>query len=61
LHTSGACADEDRWLDEIEWHEIRPGTRRFLDAPPDADYIPLVRAAYDRFVGHAMAGVAYHF
>jgi hypothetical protein len=58
---SGTCADEDRWLDEIEWHEISPGTRRFLDAPPDADYTALVRAAYDRFVDHAVAGVAYHF
>jgi hypothetical protein len=58
---TGACAEEDRWLDEIEWHEIRPGTRRFLDALPDADFATLVRAAYGRFAGHAAAGIAYHF
>ena len=57
----GSCADEDRWLDNIEWHEIRPGTRRFLGAPADADYTSLVRAAYVRFADHAAAGVAYHF
>jgi hypothetical protein len=57
----GSCADEDRWLDDIGWHEIRPGTRRFLGAPPDADYASLVRAAYDRFADHAAAAVAYHF
>jgi hypothetical protein len=58
---AGACADEDRWLDEIEWHDIKPGTRRFLDASPDADYPTLVRAAYARFVSYAAAGIAYHF
>ncbi len=57
----GACADEDRWLDNIEWHEIRPGTRQFLGAPPDADYLSLVREAYARFADHAVAGVAFHF
>jgi hypothetical protein len=58
---SGACADESRWLDEVPWHEIGPGTRRFLGAPPDADFPSLVRAAYDRFADFAAAGVAYHF
>lgn len=58
---TGSCAEEDRWLDEIEWHEIRPGTRRFLDALPDADFATLVRAAYGRFADHAAAGIAYHF
>jgi hypothetical protein len=57
----GAGADEDRWLDEIPWHEIEPGTRRLLGAPPDADFAMLVRAAYDRFAGYAAAGIAYHF
>ena len=57
----GCCADEDRWLDRIEWHEIKPGTRKFLRAPPDADYGSLVRAASDRFADHAAAGVAFHF
>ena len=57
----GSCADEDRWLDSIEWHKIRPGTCRFLGAPADADYASLVRAVYVRFANHAAAGVAYHF
>jgi hypothetical protein len=57
----GACADEDRWLDQIKWHKIRLGARQFLDAPPDADYNALVRAAYDRFSDYAVAGVAFHF
>jgi hypothetical protein len=57
----GSCADKDRWLDNIEWHDIRPGTRRFLGAPADADYASLVRAAYARFADHVAAGVAYHF
>ncbi len=57
----GSCADEDRWFDNVEWHEIRPGTRKFLRVPPDADYASLVRAAYERFPAHAAAGVAYHF
>jgi hypothetical protein len=57
----GCCADEDRWLDRVEWHEIRPGTRAFLGAPADADFRRLVRAAYDRFSELAAAGVAYHF
>jgi hypothetical protein len=55
------CADEDRWFDNVEWHEIRPGTRAFLGAPDDADYRQVVRAAYERFDGLAAAGVAYHF
>lgn len=55
------CADEDRWLDEIEWHQISPGTRRFLGVPLDADYATLVRAAYDRYAGFAAASIAYHF
>jgi hypothetical protein len=57
----GTCADADRWLDNVEWHEIRPGTRRFLGASAGADYASLVRAAYARFAHHAAAGVAYHF
>jgi hypothetical protein len=57
----GSCADEDRWLDGIGWHEIGPGTRRFLGAPPYADYASLVRIAYERFADHAAAAVAYHF
>ncbi len=57
----GCCADEDRWLDRVEWHEIRPGTRAFLGVPADADFPRLVRAAYDRFSEFTAAGVAYHF
>jgi hypothetical protein len=57
----GSCADQDRWFDHVEWHDISPGTRAFLSAPPDADFKTLVRAAYDRFLDHAAAGVAYHF
>jgi hypothetical protein len=57
----GSCADADRWLDNIEWHEVRPGTRRFLGAAPVADHASLVRAAYYRFADHAAAAVAYHF
>jgi hypothetical protein len=55
------CTDEDRWFDNIEWHDIPIGTRRFLGAAADADFPALVRAAYDRFPNHAAAGVAYHF
>jgi hypothetical protein len=55
------CADEDRWFDNVGWHEIRPGTRAFLGAPADADYRLVVRAAYERFSEFAAAGVAYHF
>jgi hypothetical protein len=58
---TGSCADEDRWLDRVEWHEITPGTRAYLEAAADADFETLVRAAYARFAGHAAAGVAYHF
>jgi hypothetical protein len=57
----GSCADEDRWFDRVEWHEIRAGTRTFLGVPADADFRTLVRAAYDRFRDCAAAGVAYHF
>jgi hypothetical protein len=55
------CTDEDRWFDNVGWHEIRAGTRAFLGAPDDADYRHVVRAAYDRFSDLAAAGVAYHF
>lgn len=55
------CTDEDRWFDNVEWYEIRPGTRAFLDARADADYRHAVRAAYERLDGWAAAGVAYHF
>jgi hypothetical protein len=57
----GCCADEDRWFDNVEWHEVRAGTRAFLGAPADADYRQVVRAAYARFDGLAAVGVAYHF
>ena len=57
----GCCADEDRWFDNVGWHEIRLGTRAFLGAPADIGFRQLVRAAYDRFSGLAAAGVAYHF
>jgi hypothetical protein len=58
---TGCCADEDRWFDRVEWHEIRRGTRAFLDVPADADFPRVVRAAYERFSDLAAAGVAYHF
>jgi len=57
----GSCADEDRWFDRVDWHEIRAGTRAVVHAPADADFNALTRAAYERFSGHAAAGVAYHF
>ena len=57
----GCCADEDRWFDNVGWHEIRAGTREFLGSPADAGFLEVVRAAYDRFSGLAAAGVAYHF
>jgi hypothetical protein len=57
----GTCADQDRWLDHVEWHEIRAGTRTVLQAPIDADFATLVRAAYAQFAEYAAAGVAYHF
>jgi hypothetical protein len=57
----GCCADEDRWFDRVEWHEVRPGTRACLSVSADADFRCLVRAAYERFSELAAAGVAYHF
>lgn len=57
----GSCADQDRWFDHVEWHDISPGTRAFLGAPADADFKTLVRFAYERFSDRAAAGVAYHF
>jgi hypothetical protein len=57
----GCCADEDRWFDRVEWHEIRPGTRTLLGAPADADFRSVLRAAYNRFSEWVAAGVAYHF
>jgi hypothetical protein len=58
---AGCCADEYRWLENIEWHPISSGTRAFLGALADADFKTLVGAAYERFSDHAAAGVAYHF
>jgi hypothetical protein len=58
---TGSCADEDRWFDRVEWHEIRPGTREFLGVPANADFRCVVQAAYDRFSELAAAGVACHF
>ena len=57
----GSCADEYRWFDRVGWHEVKPGTWGILSAPPDADFDGLVRAAYECFVDHVAAGVAYHF
>jgi hypothetical protein len=57
----GSCPDKYRWFDALSWHEIQPGTRTALHASRDADFAALVRAAYDTFSGHAVAGVAYHF
>jgi hypothetical protein len=57
----GSCADEYRWFDRVGWHEIKPGTRKFLRAPPHADFEVLVRAAYWAFADHVAAGVAFHF
>jgi len=58
---AGCCADQDRWFDRVEWHTIRPGTRAILGVGADASFKVLARAAYDRFSGHAAAGIAYHF
>jgi hypothetical protein len=55
------CADEDRWLDRVGWHEIRPGTRACLGVAADADFRRLVRTAYERFSELVAAAVAYHF
>jgi hypothetical protein len=57
----GCCPDNDRWFDAIDWHHIQPGTRTTLGASLDADYLVLVRAAYDKFSDYAVAGVAFHF
>ena len=57
----GSCVDQDRWFDNVEWHDISPGTRAFLGAAAEADFKVLVRVAYERFSDHAAAGVAYHF
>jgi hypothetical protein len=58
---TGSCPDKDRWFDGLDWHEIQSGTRAVLRVSPDAGFSPLVRAAYDAFSDHAVAGVAYHF
>ena len=57
----GCCADEHRWFDQVEWHEIKHGTRAFLGARADDDFRSLTCAAYERFSDHAAAGIAYHF
>jgi hypothetical protein len=56
-----ACADADRWFDQVGWHEIRPGTRSLLGVQADADFRALVTAAYDTFPNYAAVGVSYHF
>lgn len=57
----GCSADEYRWFDLVEWHEIKLGTRTFLGASADADFKTMIHAAYERFSNHAAAGIAYHF
>ena len=56
--TIGCCADEERWFDRIDWHEIKLGTRYALEPPDDADFRRLAQAAFERFSGLAAAGVA---
>src|SRR5437868_567091 len=34
----GYCADEDRWFDCVEWHDIKHGTRAALGVSIDADF-----------------------
>ena len=54
----GYCADEDRWFDCVEWHDIKPGTRAALGVSLEAEFRTLVRAAYDKLPGLVVAGVA---
>lgn len=42
------------------WHPILADIAGFLARPPEAEFRDLVLAAYERFEGHAAAGVAYH-
>ena len=57
----GACADEFCWFDSLGWRPIPPETKALLSVPEDASFREAVAAAWERFEGMAVAGVAYHF
>jgi hypothetical protein len=61
LLPAGDYPDSARWLDDLEWHAIRPETRMLLGAGPDDDYRTLIGLAYSKYRTHAAAGIAYHF
>jgi hypothetical protein len=56
-----ACADELRWFDALGWRPIPADTKALLSVADDASFKKTVLAAWERFDGMAVAGVAYHF
>jgi hypothetical protein len=57
----GACADEFRWFDSLDWRPIPSATKALLSVPDDATFKETATAAWERFERMAVAGVAYHF
>ena len=56
-----ACAPAFRWFDALGWRPIPAETRALLSVPDDATFKETATAAWERFEGVAVAGVAYHF
>jgi hypothetical protein len=56
----GSAPDTARWLDGTGWHEISQSMFSILGVSAEASFADLVRIAYSRFAGHAVAAVAYH-
>ena len=56
-----ACARESRWFDSLGWRPIPAETKALLTVPEDASFRETAAAAYERYSGWALAGVAYHF
>ena len=55
-----SAPDAARWLDGTEWHEISTAAFTVLGLSEPAPFADLVRTAYSRFAGNAVAAVAYH-
>ena len=59
---AGCCADEGRWFDRVEWHDIKPGTRGFSWArPPTPISGRWCAQPMSGFQTMRRAGIAYHF
>jgi len=58
---AGSASNAARWLDSTGWYETGPLIHDVLGTALNAPFRSLIRAAYTKFEGHAVAGVAYHF